>query len=232
MITWIESHWRYVLGAIGLLVTIATVINRRLPRDDSGYVKRPASWGAFVCMVVIDLLSLLPQPGKVGVLGPLSLPGTTSLSPPMPPPVPMDGPIVQRRDRGHVMPEVLVVLALLGALALMSSCATMGSVQRSSWVECAGQTSGVVNGIYNGIERGGASWLGLVASVLPCASAIARDLLTRRDLPAEAVSRANTTLALERSVYMLHTSGTLDSPASGETMIGPSGEKMIRGFGR
>jgi hypothetical protein len=73
---------KWTLCALGVLSLLCSFINARLPRDAEGHVTRPTSWGQFVWRVVVDLLALVPQPGRVGILGPINLPGLSSHTPP------------------------------------------------------------------------------------------------------------------------------------------------------
>jgi hypothetical protein len=84
MIELYNAHRSLFITLGSILVLAASWINANLPRDASGYVKRPTSWPAFFGRMVIDLLALVPQPGKAGVFGPLNVPGLLSMNTPKP----------------------------------------------------------------------------------------------------------------------------------------------------
>lgn len=79
MSTWFRSHLSTILAVLGVLSVVCTFINARLPRDAEGHVTRPKSWGEFIWRALVDLLALVPQPGKAGLLGPVNVPGMPSL---------------------------------------------------------------------------------------------------------------------------------------------------------
>jgi hypothetical protein len=79
---WLSEHSQMLWIIIGGLSAVASWLNANLPKDVSGYVKRPTSWPLFYLRMVIDLLALVPQPGKAGVLGPINLPGMLSMNTP------------------------------------------------------------------------------------------------------------------------------------------------------
>jgi hypothetical protein len=78
--------WTNVLIALGVLSALATLINGRLPRDAEGNPTRPKSWWQFYWMLLVDVLSWVPQPGKAGLFGrlPFNLPVMPSHTPPQP----------------------------------------------------------------------------------------------------------------------------------------------------
>ncbi len=68
---YLAQHWGAILIALGILSSVlATIANRLGPKVPK--------W----LEIVIDVLALVPQPGKSGLLGPLNVPGCPSLSKP------------------------------------------------------------------------------------------------------------------------------------------------------
>jgi hypothetical protein len=170
----------------------------------------------------------------------------------LPPPDPMDGGLraPKRNDGGplallpfffalHLVGRAIVLLSL-AALFMVWTPSCAGADWKlnnpTTLPECMGAAPGVALGIQQGIEsRGGfASILGLIAAAAPCAQAIAMDLMSKPNVPAEVKGRAEMTLSLSHSIMMRRLAGKLSDPPppDGIRMENKDGEMMIRGFGR
>jgi hypothetical protein len=143
---------------------------------------------------------------------------------------------MMRAGIGGVLTSLLIVLLLVLTTTQSPGCGAgvwqPGPITSQTQADCIGQSPATIAGIVNGFQHGGESWISPVLAALPCAAAIARDLLIRPDVPPAVKERATTALALDSYQTIKNYQGTTMQGAPGTQMQGGQGEQMIRGFGR
>lgn len=125
MMTWLAANKGWLLGAgIPLLVTILASVAVHFQDPDNDPTTPPPWWVRGI-MVVLDVLSVRTMPGKVGVFGPVNLPGVPSWGTAPAPAWPPKMPIPPRQDdKGFINFRAMLIVGALGLVlaACLAGC--------------------------------------------------------------------------------------------------------------
>src|SRR6185436_19621919 len=127
-IKWASANWEGILAVVGAMLTVLSSLKQLLERFPRALR---------VLNVVIDVLSLVPQKGKRGVLGRMNLPGVPSLPPKRKDDDDDEAPPVVRIPLGRVARAAIFVGFILPFIVVTAGCGMTKAQWRAAGIDVA-----------------------------------------------------------------------------------------------